>query len=235
MLNVIVDETQDPSRNLALDEALARAGSPNPVLRVWQNAPSVIVGRFQSLAKVVDMAACARDGIQVVRRATGGVAIYTDPGSLNITLVCSRLGPHPDLEQLMIAAVEGFGLPSATARSGIVQLASLRTRQATLMHATLRIRPVGAYGRGYLIHGEQPTLADHGLDISMDAGRAAVFAATVDRYGVAKARRPNSAETYLQQQLYETRYGDVTWHLAGMARPGIRLRPLHQGSFGFSW
>jgi lipoate-protein ligase A len=235
MLSVIVDDTQDPSRNLALDEAMVRAGSLNPVLRVWQNAPSVIVGRFQNIARVVDMAACARDGIQVVRRATGGVAIYTDPGSLNVTLVCSRPGPRPDLDQLMVTVVEGFGLSAAAARSGVVQLAWLQTRRATLVHATLHIRPVGAYGRGYLLHGEQPTLADHGLDVSMDAVRAAVFAATVDRYGVACARRPNSAEMLLQQQLYDTRYGDVTWHLSGAARPSMRLRSLHQGSFGFSW
>jgi hypothetical protein len=116
-----------------------------------------------------------------------------------------------------------------------VQLAWLRTRRATLVHATLHIRPIRAYGRGYLIQGEHPTLADHGLDLSLDAVRAAVFAAAVDRYGVACARRPNSAETLLQQQLYDTRYGDVTWHLSGMARHGMRLRSLHQGSFGFSW
>jgi lipoate-protein ligase A len=235
MLSVIVDDTQDPSRNLALDEALVRAGSLNPVLRVWQNAPSVIVGRFQNIPRVVDMAACARDGIQVVRRATGGVAIYTDPGSLNVTLVCSRPGPRPELDQLMITAVEGFGLPEAAARGGVVQLAWLQTRRATLVHATLHIRPVRAYGRGYLIDGEQPTLADHGLDVSLDAVRAAVFAATVERYGVACARPPNGAETSLRQQLYDTRYGDVTWHLSGMARPSMRLRSLHQGSFGFSW
>jgi lipoate---protein ligase len=235
MLSVIVDDTQDPSRNLALDEALARAGSRTPLLRIWQNAPSVIVGRSQNIARVVDMAACARDGIQVVRRATGGVAIYTDPGSLNVTLVCSRPGPRPDLDELMITIVEGFGLPPAVARGGVVQLAWLRTRHATLVHATLHIRPVGAYGRGYLVHGEQPTLVDHGLDVSLDAVRASILAATVDRYGVASARRPNTAEALLQQQLYDTRYGDVTWHLSGGARPSMRLRSLYQGNFGFSW
>jgi hypothetical protein len=135
----------------------------------------------------------------------------------------------------MLTAVEGFGLSGAAARGGVVQFAWLQTRRATLVHATLHIRPVRAYGRGYLIGGEQPTLADHGLDVSLDAVRAAVLAATVDRYGVACARRPNSAETLLQQQLYDTRYGDVTWHLSGMARPSMRLRSLHQGSLGFSW
>ncbi|WP_370771100.1 lipoate--protein ligase family protein, partial [Actinomadura roseirufa] len=106
MLSVILDDTRDPARNLALDEALVRVAAPHrpgpggrlrepraPVLRVWQNAPSIVVGRFQDARADVDVAACARDGIAVVRRATGGGAVCFDSGTLAFTLV--QLPPAP--------------------------------------------------------------------------------------------------------------------------------------------
>lgn len=218
MLSVIVDDARDPVRNLALDEALARAGSRAPMLRVWQNAPSVVVGRFQSVGRAVDMAACARDGIPIVRRATGGGAVYTDPGCLIVTLVCSRPGPPPCLGVLMATAVEGLGVPAHAVRGETITLARLRTRRSTLVHGLLRVTTVQA-PPGYLPGDPPRTMADHGLEISLDAVRAAIFAAAVERYGLACARPPNSAELAWRDRLLDSRYRDITWHLSGAVRP----------------
>ena len=221
MLSVIVEDTRDPVRNLALDEALARAGGPAPMLRVWQNSPSVVVGRFQNVGQCVDMAACARDGIPIVRRATGGGAVYTDPGCLNITLVCSRPGPEPRLDELLATAIKGFGLPARAVRGegtgGVVMLAGLRTRRAVLAHAVLRVTTLRTYGTGYLPGDTACTLADHGLGISLDAVRAGVFGAVIERFGVACARPPSRAETRVADRLLSSRYLDITWHLSGQA------------------
>ncbi len=219
MLNVIVDDNRDPVRNLALDEALARAASPEPVLRVWQNAPSVIVGRFQNVGQAVDMAACARDGIPIVRRATGGGAVFTGPGSLIVTLVCSRPGPPPCLGVLMATAVEGLGVPAHAVRGETITMARLRTRRSVLAHGVLRVTTVRAYDPGYLPGGPARTLADHGLHTSLDAMRAAIFATAVDRFGPACARRLNPAEQVWLDRLMDSRYRDVTWHLSGATRP----------------
>jgi lipoate-protein ligase A len=223
VLSVIVEDTRDPVRNLALDEALARAGERAPLLRVWQNSPSVVVGRFQNVNRYVDMAACARDGIPVVRRATGGGAVYTDPGCLNVTLVCSRPGPESRLDERLATAVEGFGLPARAVRGegpgGVLAVAGLCTRSAVLAHAVLRVTTLRPHGTGYLPAGETPrTLADHGLDVSLDAVRAAVFAAMIDRFGTARARPASRAEVVLQNRLLGSRYRDITWHLSGHAR-----------------
>ncbi|WP_242900592.1 lipoate--protein ligase family protein [Actinomadura terrae] len=255
MLSVILDDTRDPARNLALDEALARAAayrsavrhgprtlvrrSPSgrpvagrfvsgrsrpaahssfggpPVLRVWQCSPSVMVGRFQDVARAVDLAACARDGVEVVRRATGGGAVCFGPGTLAFTLV-QRPGRRVPLEDLVCAAVEGLGVPGGPLRAGrVVQAARLLTRTACLAHVAVQVRP-GPPGDA----GGRLTLADLGPAVTVDAVRAAVLGAVVGAFGVARTRRPDALESSVRDHLHAVRYGDLAWHLTGAVRDG---------------
>jgi lipoate-protein ligase A len=79
------DEPQDPALHMALDEVLARevaAGRRPPTLRIWEwSAPAVVIGSFQSLRNEVDMAEAGRLGMTVVRRVSGGGAMFVDPAS----------------------------------------------------------------------------------------------------------------------------------------------------------
>ncbi|MFF8641152.1 biotin/lipoate A/B protein ligase family protein [Streptomyces sp. NPDC015345] len=76
---------QPPALHMALDEVLTQevaAGRRPPTLRVWEwGAPSVIIGSFQSLANEVDQEGAARHGIDVVRRVSGGGAMFVEPGN----------------------------------------------------------------------------------------------------------------------------------------------------------
>lgn len=76
---------QSPALHMALDEVLTdevAAGRRPPTLRVWEWAsPAVVIGRFQSLRNEVDPAGAARHGIEVVRRITGGGAMFIEPGN----------------------------------------------------------------------------------------------------------------------------------------------------------
>ncbi|MDR3147330.1 MAG: lipoate--protein ligase family protein, partial [Treponema sp.] len=67
--------------NMALDEALLEtvaAGAP-PVLRFYGwSPPAVSIGYFQGLEEEVDCAACARRGVDLVRRISGGGAVFHD-------------------------------------------------------------------------------------------------------------------------------------------------------------
>jgi len=76
---------QSPALHMALDEVLTdevAAGRRGPTLRVWEWAsPAVVMGRFQSLRNEVDMAAAQRHGIEVVRRISGGGAMFIEPGN----------------------------------------------------------------------------------------------------------------------------------------------------------
>ena len=68
---------------MALDEALTlRVGRRErpPTLRIWGwSAPCVVLGRFQSVRNEVDEAAARAHGIEVVRRISGGGAMFIEP------------------------------------------------------------------------------------------------------------------------------------------------------------
>jgi len=83
-----------PAENLALDEALLEEAeaSPDPIetLRFWESgAAAVVVGRSSSVAQEVCLEACRRDGVPILRRASGGAAVVIGPGCLMYALVLS--------------------------------------------------------------------------------------------------------------------------------------------------
>lgn len=81
--------TLDPAFNLALEEVLFQTlpvGHPGYFL-LWQNGPSVIVGRHQCTADEVNADFIRRENLPVVRRMTGGGAVYHDTGNLNFSFI----------------------------------------------------------------------------------------------------------------------------------------------------
>lgn len=83
--------------NIATGQAIIeshRAGRVPDTLRFLRFPPTALVGRHQALAQEIDLAFCHANGIGVVRRITGGGAIYLDPGQLGWELAIrrSRLG-----------------------------------------------------------------------------------------------------------------------------------------------
>lgn len=80
---IILGEPVSPLLNAALDEVLTQqvgSGNRKPTLRIWQStAPAVFIGSFQSLKNEVDLTAAAAQGVQVVRRISGGGAMYMVP------------------------------------------------------------------------------------------------------------------------------------------------------------
>lgn len=69
--------------NHALDEALTRrvgGGERAPTLRFWDRIePEVVIGRFQSVRNEVDEEAARGYGVQILRRMTGGGAMFVEP------------------------------------------------------------------------------------------------------------------------------------------------------------
>ncbi|MGX1510201.1 lipoate-protein ligase A [Streptomyces collinus] len=78
-------EPQAPALHMALDEVITAevaAGRRAPTLRVWEWAsPSVVIGSFQSLRNEVDPQGAAKHGMTVVRRISGGGAMFVEPMS----------------------------------------------------------------------------------------------------------------------------------------------------------
>ncbi len=82
---LIHEAPQPPALHMALDEVLTAevvAGRRPPTLRVWEwGSPAVIIGSFQSLRNEVDPDGAARHGVEVVRRISGGGAMFVEPGN----------------------------------------------------------------------------------------------------------------------------------------------------------
>ncbi|NLE03312.1 MAG: lipoate--protein ligase [Crenarchaeota archaeon] len=77
----------NPYYNLALEEYLFTASGVNEYFMLWQNYDSIIVGRFQNSAEEINAEFVKEHGIKVVRRLTGGGAVYHDLGNLNYTFI----------------------------------------------------------------------------------------------------------------------------------------------------
>ncbi len=82
----------DGPRNMAIDEALVHAFAPGislPVFRLYGWKPQTLsIGRFQKAADVLDLECCREANLPVVRRITGGGAIY-HADELTYSIVCS--------------------------------------------------------------------------------------------------------------------------------------------------
>jgi lipoate-protein ligase A len=72
----------DPAYNLALEEVMA-AQADAPFAMLWRNRPAVIIGRNQNACREFDSAYAREHGVAIVRRMTGGGAVYHDLGNLN--------------------------------------------------------------------------------------------------------------------------------------------------------
>ena len=81
-----------PAENLALDLGLLEAAEAHQltgdVLRLWEPKQYfVVLGRSSDPAVEVDLAACRLDGVEVLRRVSGGATVVTGPGCLMYAVV----------------------------------------------------------------------------------------------------------------------------------------------------
>ncbi len=78
----------DPKINLSLEEHLLRnVQVDEPILLFYINEPSVIIGRNQNTVEEIDFDYVKANGIHVVRRLSGGGAVYHDLGNLNFSFI----------------------------------------------------------------------------------------------------------------------------------------------------
>jgi lipoate---protein ligase len=88
---LIPEVALSPAMNVALDEVLTDRVSKQlspPTLRFWRwSSPAVIIGRTQSVINEVDSLAATEKGIAIVRRMTGGGAMFLQPhGAITYSL-----------------------------------------------------------------------------------------------------------------------------------------------------
>ncbi|OBZ07704.1 MULTISPECIES: lipoate--protein ligase [Bacillales] len=78
----------DPTLNLALEEYILRSLPDNDdYLLFYMNEPSIIIGKNQNTVEEINAEYVETNGIHVVRRLSGGGAVYHDLGNLNFSFI----------------------------------------------------------------------------------------------------------------------------------------------------
>lgn len=122
-LTVVRDAPRSPREQMELDERWARevaAGERPATLRFWEwAAPCVVVGRFQSVPDEVNEAEARVRGFEIVRRCTGGGAMFVSPSD---TITYSLYAPawfvdgidvassYRHCDRWLVDALRGLGL-----------------------------------------------------------------------------------------------------------------------------
>ena len=141
--------SQDPAFNLAFEEYVLTHRREGAYLLLWQNDNTIVIGQNQNAEAEINRAFVEEHGIHVVRRTTGGGAVYHDLGNLNYSFI-TDLG---NAEQLtmerftrpIVEALKALGLDAeASGRNDILVegrkvsgTAQRVTRDRILHHGTL--------------------------------------------------------------------------------------------------
>ncbi len=114
----------NPYRNLAIEELLMEIMEKNTdsvLLYLWQNGPSVILGRNQNPFVECDVDSMRQDAVELVRRKSGGGAVYHDLGNLNYTVISHSILADKELwTGILCNTVRQWGLkPEKSGRNDI--------------------------------------------------------------------------------------------------------------------
>jgi lipoate-protein ligase A len=120
---IIHTGAERPQLQLALDQVLAEEvgeGTRGPTLRIWEwNEPAVVIGSFQSVKNEVDEENAAKYGVQVVRRISGGGAMFMEAGSVitysiyapsDLVQGMSFADSYAFLDEWVIVALKSLGI-----------------------------------------------------------------------------------------------------------------------------
>jgi len=113
-MQYISNTSLDPRFNLALEEYVVKYLEPDDrFVLLWQNEPSVIIGRFQNTVEEINIDYIKQNNINVVRRITGGGAVYHDLGNLNFSFIEKAASQDIDFRKYnerIIKALEKLGV-----------------------------------------------------------------------------------------------------------------------------
>ncbi len=155
--------------NLAMDESLARTASATGrhQLRFWWGGPPAVVMGFSERAEqVADLAACAKHGVDLLKRCTGGGTVLQTGGVLNYSLITPAPG-HLDLKagyrqgmDVVCAILSAFGITGVPHGTSDVAVgdrkisgnAQARRWGALLVHGTLLVEFDYVLAENVLLH-----------------------------------------------------------------------------------
>lgn len=123
-VQIYTSHVHDPYLNLSAEHFLLQNSHPDStVLLLYANDPCVVIGRNQNPWSEANLGLLRREDVALVRRRSGGGAVFHDRGNLNYSVLCSPSvfdrDKHADM---VVRALRASGVPSArvNARHDIV-------------------------------------------------------------------------------------------------------------------
>lgn len=224
-----VSPSKDGWQNLAQDEWFLDTMKPDDVLLYFYvNQNAVIIGKNQNPWKECDIASMERDGVQLVRRISGGGAVYHDEGNLNFSFIVGKdVYDVPRQLEVILKAVRSFGiscefsgrndlLADGKKFSGNAFCARGELRQH---HGTLLLNSDLGRLQNYL-HPDPKKLKAKGVD----SVRSRVGNLDIDRDAMLSAIRV----------AFEDQYGAVT-DLAFSAEEMAKVVPYYEKQSSWAW
>ena len=113
-IKYIITAKTNPYQNLALEEYLLKHVKKDEIiLYLWQNEKTVVIGKNQNPWKECRIAELEEDGGRLVRRLSGGGAVFHDLGNLNFTFLAARDNYNVDRQlEVILKAVNSLGIPA---------------------------------------------------------------------------------------------------------------------------
>ena len=90
-MKYIVNKSHNPAYNIALETyAFRELRDEDELFILWINEPTIVIGKHQNAIEEINKAYTDKYGIHVVRRLSGGGAVYHDLNNLNYTIISNK-------------------------------------------------------------------------------------------------------------------------------------------------
>jgi lipoate-protein ligase A len=110
----IKNDSNNPHFNLALEEYFLKSFKEEEYFILWQNEPAIIIGRNQNTIEEINKDYVEENNIKVVRRLSGGGAVYHDLGNLNFTFIVqankSNINNFKKFTDSIVASLDKIGV-----------------------------------------------------------------------------------------------------------------------------
>ncbi len=108
MIYYLDANSNNPYYNLAFEEYFFENKPKNDTyLMLWQNEKSVIIGRYQNVYEEVNINYAKKNNINIVRRNSGGGAVYHDLGNLNYSVI-TDFNSNNDIKKFSLPVIQAL-------------------------------------------------------------------------------------------------------------------------------